>query len=116
VYGRENPLLEGGLFPGKGTVTREVLENPLYRVLADHLVRKRLALDGVDPKKLAGKFTLTVSDAAARKGVTPSAIRQAIHAGRLVSWVKNREYFLEPRALDSVDLGTPGRKPKREAG
>ena len=41
VYGPENPILsKHPLFPDRGWVTREALENPVYMVLADLVARK----------------------------------------------------------------------------
>jgi hypothetical protein len=108
VYGRENPLLEAT----NGMVTREVFDNPVYRVLADFVVRKRIEMDDTNPDRLAAKYTLTVSDVAARKGVSEDAIRKAVRENRLPSWVKGGSYFFEPRSIEAVPLGTRGPMPK----
>lgn len=108
IYGRENPLLEAT----NGMVTREVFDNPLYRVLGDLIVRKRVAMDGTDPERMAAMYTLTVADVAARKGVSEDAIRKAVREGRLSSWVKGGSYFFEARAIEAVPLGTRGPMPK----
>jgi hypothetical protein len=109
VYGRENPMLEGS----NGWVTREVFDNPIYKMLGDLIVRKRIAMDGTDPDRLAAKYTLTVADVAAHKGVSEDAIRKAARESRLQSWVKGGAYFFEPRSIESVPLGTRGPMPKR---
>jgi hypothetical protein len=111
VYGRENPLLEAS----GGMVTREVFENPVYRVLGDLIVRKRVEMDGMDPERLAAKYTLTVADVAAHKGVSEDAIRKAVRENRLPSWVKGGSYFFEQRSIEAVPLGTRGPMPKRIA-
>ena len=108
IYGRENPLLEAT----NGMVTREVFDNPVYRVLADFVVRKRIEMDDTNPDRLAAKYTLTVSDVAARKGVSEDAIRKAVRENRLPSWVKGGSYFFEPRSIEGVPLGTRGPMPK----
>ena len=108
IYGRENPLLEAT----NGMVTREVFDNPVYRVLGDLIVRKRVAVDGTDPDRLAAKYTLTVADVAARKGVSEDAIRKAVRESRLPSWVKGGSYFFEPKSVEAVPLGTRGPMPK----
>lgn len=113
VYGQENPILDQTIFPERGAVTREVLDNPVYQVLTDQLARKRMAQTGTDPAKLAAKFTLTVNEAAERKGVSPDAIRKAIRDRRLPSWRKAGEYYLEPRSLDAIELGKRGPIPER---
>src|SRR5688572_11563815 len=108
IYGRENPLLEAT----NGMVTREVFENPVYRVLSDLIVQKRVIMDGTDPERIAAKYTLTVADVAARKGVSEDAIRKAVRENRLLSWVKGGSYFFEPRSIEAVPLGTRGPMPK----
>lgn len=108
VYGKENPLLDQSVFAARGAVTPEVLAEPAYHVLADYLVRKRVQVEGTDPAKLAARYTLTVAEAATRKGVTPDGIRKAIRERRLPAWVKNGELFIEPRTLDAMSLGKRG--------
>jgi hypothetical protein len=112
LFGRENPILDQTFFPERGAVTKEVLENPVYAVLSDLLVRKRLQKDGVDPKKLGSKYTLTVGDAAKRKGVSEDAIRKAIRERRLPAWVREGVTYLEQKTLDAVQLGGRGPLPK----
>jgi len=108
IYGKENPLLEAS----SGMVTREVFDNPVYRVLSDLIVQKRVIMDGQDPERIAAKYTLTVADVAARKGVSEDAIRKAVREHRLPSWVKGGSYFFEPRSIEAVPLGTRGPMPK----
>jgi hypothetical protein len=113
VYGPDNPILEQhALFPERGAVTKTVLENPVYRVLTDQLARKRFAQTGTDPAKVGAKFTLTVSEAAALKGVTQDAIRKAIRDWRLPSWKQDGEYYLEPKSLEAIELGKRGPMPE----
>lgn len=108
VYGRENPILDHTIFPERGAVTKAVLDSPVYAVLSDLITRKRLQQDGGDAKKLGSKHTLTVSDAAARKGVSEDAIRKAIRERRLPAWKREGGYFLDPRSLDALELGGRG--------
>lgn len=108
IYGKENPLLDAT----SGMVTREVFDNPVYAVLSDLIVRKRAAMEGTDPDRLAARYTLTVADVAARKGVSEDAIRKAVRERRLPSWVKGGSYFFEPRAVEGAVLGTRGPMPK----
>lgn len=105
-YSRENPLLAAppeGVLGDRGYVTREVLEDPSYRVMTDLLTRKRVAQHGVDVQELAAGYHLTVADAAQQLGVTESAVRQAIAAGRLDSWVKSGRHFLHPHSLEAFN-------------
>ena len=54
VYGSDNPLLERGMFEGRGAVTAKTLRHPLYRVMADMVFRKRVIERGIDVlRKLA---------------------------------------------------------------
>ncbi len=85
-----------------------MLENPVYQVLTDLLSRKEHEEQGTDPSKLAAKFKLTVTEAAARKGVSEDAIRKAIRERRLPAWVRDGAYYLESKTLDAVKLGGKG--------
>lgn len=111
AYGPENPLLDHTLFAGRGAVTRETLADPLYHVMADLLARKHARARGVDVEKIAAEHTVTVADAAERLGVHESAIRQAIAARRLPSWVKDGKHYLRPDAIDAFKVGNRGPKP-----
>lgn len=108
IYGRENPLLDQTLFTARGAVTPEVLAKPEYHILADFLARKRVQVEGKDPARMGAKYTLTVAEAAKRKGVTEDGIRKAIRARRLPAWIKDGEPYLEPKSLDAIELGTRG--------
>ncbi len=108
VFGLENPVLEQSMFPERGAVTKEVLDNPVYHVLSDLVARQYLKASRQPVEVLAKPYTLTVAEAAERKGVTPDAIRKAIRARRLPSWVKEGETYLNPRTLDLVEFGSRG--------
>lgn len=120
VYSDANPLLVvlwRGMAP---MVTGKTLANPAYRVARDLLERKRYAARGIDVKKLAAEYTLTVSDAAKTLGVHESAVRQAIQAGRLASWIRNGRTMLHPKwtkqfAGSLKGKGKPGPKPNASA-
>lgn len=112
AYSKDNPLLGSDLFPTRGAVTRETLANPAYYVMTDLLGRKRIAQDGIDVAKLASEYTLTVPEAAERLGIHESAVRLAIRSRRIPSWVKDGQYFLAPRSVDSFAVGTRGPQPQ----
>jgi hypothetical protein len=112
VYGSENPILEAGPVPGAGLVTKDVLDNPVYHVLADIIFRKQVAQSRSDVERITARYTLTAAEAAERKGVSVDAIRAAARERRLPSWVKDGAYFFEPKALDAVQLGKRGPVPK----
>lgn len=111
IYGEENPILERGVLPGRPAVTKAVLENPVYQVLADLLVRKTFQVRGTDPVKVGAKFTITVGEAAERKGVSPDAIRKAIREWRLPAWKRGGEYFLEDKSLEALEVVPRGPAP-----
>jgi hypothetical protein len=118
AYGRENPMLEPYPIGDRGMVTRATLENPAYHVLADLLVRKRVAQDGTDVAAIAAQHTVSVTEAAHQLGIHESAVRQAIAARRLSSWLKDGKHWLRPEAVASFQVGTRGPKPaeSREVG
>jgi excisionase family DNA binding protein len=106
AYSAENPILDHTLFPGRGAVTRAVLDDPAYGVVTDLLFRKQLAQDGTDVERIAARFSMTVGEAAAELGIHESAVRQAIAAKRLASWMKEGRHYVEPRALKTLEVGT----------
>lgn len=107
AYSTENPILDHAMFPGRGAVTRAVLDDPAYGVVTDLLFRKQLAEDGTDIERVAAKYSMTVGEAAAELGVTEGAIRQAIAAKRLASWVKEGgRHYVDPRAAKTLEVGT----------
>ena len=115
VYGTANPLMDTAAVPGRGAVTAAVLADPAYRVMTDLLFRKHVAQHGVDVGRLAARYTLTVAEAAARLGVTTSAVRQAIDAGRLGAWVRDGQIHVDPDGLAALKLSPRGPKPQRSA-
>lgn len=105
IYGLENPILAQGILPNHGVVTREVFEDPLYHVLTDLLGRKRVQMGTLDPELARDEYTVTISEAAERVGVHPSAIRQAIHAHKLDAIKKGKTWLLKPSSVESYAQG-----------
>jgi excisionase family DNA binding protein len=102
LYGRENPILDQTVFPGRGAVTAAVFGNPLYRVITDLVAQKqRLAGTFVEQLEPARAYTLTVAEAAARIGVTEDAVRKAIAAQRLSAQKRGASYWIDPRDADT---------------
>lgn len=105
VYSSENPLLAPAVFKDRGAVTKATLDEPAYYVLLDLIDRARVTRTGLDADvavaELAKEYTVSVAEAAAQVGVHESAIRQAIAARRLSSWLKDGRHYLHPRAVDS---------------
>ncbi|MBX3216932.1 MAG: hypothetical protein KF850_33175 [Labilithrix sp.] len=115
AFSAENPILDHSLFPGRGGVTPKVLADPAYHVMTDLLFRKQLAEQGDGVEKIAARYSMTVAEAAAELGIHASAVRQAIAARRLASWVKDGQHYLDPRAVRALEVGTRGPKgPRRE--
>lgn len=111
IYGSDNPLLGPSIvptLPGLGAITKETLAHPAYRVMQDLLYRKRVEQRGWDIEKTAAKFTLTVAEGAARAGVTVDALHKAIREGRIASWKKGGQYYLDPRSLSAHEFGRRG--------
>jgi excisionase family DNA binding protein len=108
IHSRENPLLDRTI-PELPRVTKDVMDNPIYEVLQDMLVRKDVSENDVDVEKIASRYSLSVPDAAKYLGVQPSSIRRAIQAKRLASWMKGGQYYVEPAALEALeDVGRRG--------
>lgn len=101
IYGPDNPILEQGRFPGRGAVTKEVLANPIYHVLQDLLQHKRITLGHVSAEQLLSSFSLTVSEAAKKLGISQAAIRKAIAANHLSATKRPNGYLIDPRSVDS---------------
>lgn len=118
AFSSYNPILNYDVLPGMGVVTRSVVESPSFHVMTDLLYRKRLAESGVSPERLAKRYTMTVTAAAAELGIHESAVRQAIAARRLVSWLRDGRHYLDPAAVRGLEVGTrgPRRGQKRRAG
>jgi excisionase family DNA binding protein len=110
IYGRENPIMVQGVLPNHGMVTREVFENPVYRVLTDHMQRK-LVQRGIVAPAPRGQ-DLTVPEVAKRIGVNESAVRQAIAAGRLTAEKRGGSYFIKPEDLEAFRVTRRGPKPR----
>ncbi len=107
VYSAENPVLDKSVVPGKGYVTAAVHADPVYQVMADMLWRKR-AQEGVQ----APAATMTITQAAQLHGVHPSAIRQAIAAGRLQATKMGGTYFLRRPDVEAFKPARRGPAPK----
>jgi excisionase family DNA binding protein len=115
IYGKENPLLDQTIFPGRGAVTRAAFENPVYHVMLDLLDQKRIAVGALDPERAAARYTMTVTEAAAELGITSSAVRQAVAAGHLPAWKKHeRLLLLDPSAVATYRDHVKRRGPRAE--
>ena len=111
IYGNENPILDQTIFPGLRAVTSETFKNPLYHVMLDLLDQKRVQLGALNLDVARDRFTMTVGDAAKALGITPSAVRQAIHSERLASVKQGGTFHLAEDSADAYQVSNQG--PKR---
>jgi excisionase family DNA binding protein len=116
VYGRENPLLDQTIFPGRGAVTRSVMRDPVYHVMLDLIEAKRVQTGALDANAVLASFTMTVAEAAARIGISPSAVRQAIAAKRLAAVKRGNAHFIDPRGVDAYRDHVVRRGPSPRTG
>lgn len=112
VYGKENPILDQTIFPGRGAVTREVFANPLYHVMSDLICQKQVLEGRFDRVKAEKRYTLTVNQAAERIGVTPDAVRKAIRSRKLPAWRREGSWMLDPYDVDTYRDHVVPRKPR----
>ena len=113
VYSPDNPLLDTTILPGRGMVTKAVLDHPVYHVLADLVFLKECAARGRSPDASYAAFTLSVAEAAARLGITPAAVRAAITGRKLAAVLKNGQWWVHPNSVASYRVSNRG--PKRVA-
>ena len=114
LHGLENPLLDKELMPGRASVTRAIFADPLYHVMNDLLGRKRIELGSLDLDKVRKRYSMTVAQAAAARGVHESAIRQAIAAKRLSSVKVEGKHMLDPDQVAQLEGSKRGPAPPLE--
>jgi hypothetical protein len=114
LYHPDNPLLDRNLMPGRGSVTRAVIDNPLYQAMTDLLGRKQVQLGQLDLATAGAPYTVTLAEAAEELGLSSTAARQAIDSYRLAGWKKGGVWFIHPASIESYKLGNygPATKPK----
>lgn len=112
VYGKENPILDQTLFPGRGAVTADVFENPLYHVMSDLICQKQVLEGRFDRVRAAERYTLSVNEAAEVIGVTPDAVRKAIKAHKIPAWQREGSWRLDPRDVETYKTHVVPRKPR----
>lgn len=113
VYGLENPMLDKTIMPGRATVTLAVHNDPLWIVLQDLIGRKRIATGHLDLARSNARYTMTVSEAAKKLGVSSSAVRQAIAARRLDAIKPAGEWLLDPNAVEAYRVAEHKAHPQR---
>lgn len=113
IYGPENPVLEHGIFSGRGAVTPAVLKNPVYPIFLDLLDVKRAALGKTSKAALEAAFTETVSETAERLSLTTSAVRQAVEKGKIAAVKRPNGWLIDPRSADTYAETSKRRGPAR---
>ena len=116
IYGSDNPILDQTVLPHRGMVTKATIEDPIYHVMLDLLDQKRIQLGRLDLGAVEARFTMSVTQAAEELGITPGAVRQAIHARRLPAWKKGGRYFVDPAQVEAFQVGNRGPRKTQEAG
>lgn len=116
VYHVDNPLLDRTLMPGRGSVTRAVLDNPLYQAMTDLLGRKQVQLGQLDLATAGAPYTVTLAEAAEALGLSQTAARQAIDSYRLAGWKKGNAWFIHPASVESYKAGNYGPPLKPRTG
>lgn len=104
VYGNANPILDYTRVPGRGLITRAVLDNPIYQVLSDLVGVKRIQLGLLDMEKVSAAYTITLKDAAKQLGMTQAAVRAALTSRRLDGLLRNGQWFLRPNSIASFQF------------
>jgi excisionase family DNA binding protein len=109
VYGIDNPILLQGQVAGRGMVTPEVMQDPLWYIMTDLLNRKlaeadilnaeRFKLSYEEHQKIAkppAEFSMTIAQAAEQLGLTPNAVRAAVKRDALEARKIGGRWLLNP--------------------
>jgi excisionase family DNA binding protein len=101
VYGLDNPVLERGIFPARGAVTKAVFARPIYHVMLDLLDVKRLQHGQLDMAAAARRYSMTIAEAAEQLGVHTSAVRQAVQAHKIAARKQGGSWLLDPASVEA---------------
>lgn len=115
VYGKENPILDQTIFPGRGAVTKAVLADPIYQVMQDLLFAKRLQMGVLAEEAPDAAPALTVEETAARLGISAAAVRHAIKAGNLDARKEDGAYSVDPESVATYRSRVKRRGPPPES-
>lgn len=110
IYGKESPLMDQTIFPGRGAVTKAVFADPRYSVMLDLLDHKRVQLGILDVGKALEAFTMTVPEAAKALKVHETSVRYAIRHRTISAIKKGNRYLIDPDSLDTYEIGMSGRQ------
>ncbi len=114
VYGVQNPILTVGE-DDRAIVTQEAHGSPYWKLLNELIDRKRAALGHLDLEAACKRFSMPVSEAALKLGITPSAVRQLISRSRLVARQEGGSYLLDPDSVEAYAGIRRGPKPIAQA-
>lgn len=104
IYSEDNPIMATGIIPGRGVVTQETFDDPVYRVMMDQVTIKRVQLGQFDPEEAKRHFTMTVGEAAERLLMSEPAVRKAIHDDRLAGRKIDGRWFIDPASVKAYDV------------
>ena len=105
----KNPLLDRSVIPGRAIVTREVMNNPIYRVLKDLVAVKAVRLGLLDLDKAAQPYTVSVQSAADQLGLTTVEVRAEIDADEIDAIMRNGQWYLRPDSIAHYNASQRGR-------
>lgn len=114
IYNAENPVMQRRVDDTRGWVTTETLANPVYRVMFDLLFRKQHDADEL--ARLEAAHNIPLSEAADSLRIHVSAMRQAVAAGRVSSWLKDGKHYVSAASLDAYRSTFSPRGPKPRDG
>lgn len=115
VYGDQDPLLVVDTTSGRAVVTRATHDDPAWSLLMELIDRKRAALGHLDLERAAAQFTMPVSAAALKLGITTGAVRQLIERGKLVARKEGSSWLLDPHSVASYSGIPRGPRPIAKA-
>jgi excisionase family DNA binding protein len=97
VWNKENPTLDATIVPGRGMVTKAVLERAIYHVYHDLFQTKRIQQGLAAP--IADDYAMTVSEVADVFNVQPSSIIKAINVGRLKAKKNGKSWLISAKSV-----------------
>lgn len=113
IYSEDNPLLETGIIPGRGVVTKDIQRHPVYQIMLDLLQQKRITEGELDGEAADSQHTVAVSEAAEELGISTGAVRQAIYNDRLAARKIENQWRIYPDAVGAYEVSNRGPSPSR---
>lgn len=113
IYSGDNPLLETGIIPGRGVVTKDVQHHPVYQIMLDLLQQKRITEGELDREAAESQHTMTVPEAAEELGVSTSAVRQALYSDRIAGRKVDGQWRIYSESVEAYEVSRRGPSPSR---